>query len=59
MKALSQTGKEGALRARYVTQLEQSEEALQKLAQQEMQLKRDVERVEQEIEQRLKMLESS
>ncbi len=59
MEALSQSGKEGALRARYVTRLEESEEALQNLAEREVNLQHEIERVKQDIEQRLESLGSS
>jgi hypothetical protein len=58
MGALSTTGKEGALRARYVEQLEGSENQLRTLDQREADLKADMEQWRQEIEARLKALES-
>jgi len=57
MGALGTTGKEGTLRARYVDQLEASEEQLKALAQQEADIKAEIERLKQEIEARLKALE--
>jgi len=57
MGALSTTGKEGALRARYVEQLEASENQLQGLARQESDLQAEIERLKGEIEARLKALE--
>ncbi len=56
MGALSTTGKEGALRARYVEQLEASEDQLQALDKRESNLKAEIERLEGEIEARLKAL---
>ena len=56
LEALSQSGKEGALRTRYVDQLAQREEALQALAEQETQIKADIERVRQDIEDRLEAM---
>jgi hypothetical protein len=57
MGALSTTGKEGALRARYVEQLESSEEQLKALTRQESDLKAGIERLKQEIEKRIEALE--
>ena len=57
MGALSTTGKEGALRARYVEQLEASEEQLQALANEEAELNAEIERLKGEIEARIKDLE--
>ena len=57
MGALSTTGKEGALRTRYVEQLEASEDQLKTLAQREAERKAEIERLKQEIEARLKALE--
>ncbi|MBN1876500.1 MAG: hypothetical protein JXA33_19910 [Anaerolineae bacterium] len=54
MGALSQTGKEGALRTRYVEQLETSEEQLKTLSQRENELKATIQQVETEIDARLK-----
>jgi len=56
MGALSKTGKEGALRARYVEQLEASEGQLGTLAQREADLKADLERLKQEVDQRIEAL---
>ena len=57
MAALSTTGKEGALRARYVDQLEASEDQLKALGARESDLRAEIERLEREIEARLKALE--
>ncbi|MFP4344273.1 MAG: hypothetical protein ACLFU8_06255 [Anaerolineales bacterium] len=57
MAALSQTGKEGALRARYVEQLEGTEEQLRALERRERELRAEIERVEEEIEARVKALD--
>jgi hypothetical protein len=57
MAALSTTGKEGALRARYVDQLEASEDQLKELDQRESDLRAEIERLKQEIEARIKALE--
>jgi hypothetical protein len=57
MGALSQTGKEGALRARYVEQLEATEEQLKALAKRESDLRDEIEQIRQEIETRLESLE--
>ncbi|MBN2007108.1 MAG: hypothetical protein JXA21_27400 [Anaerolineae bacterium] len=54
MAALSQTGKEGELRAKYVVQLESTETRLRALEKQEKELKSAIEQVEKEIEERLK-----
>ena len=59
MKALSTTGKEGALRARYVTQLEDTEEQLKVLAQREEALDKEIDRLEDEVDEILQRLESS
>jgi hypothetical protein len=56
MGALSMTGKEGALRSRYVEQLEASEEQLRALARRESELRAEIERLKQEIEARLAAL---
>ncbi|MFC2036969.1 hypothetical protein ACFLYD_03220 [Chloroflexota bacterium] len=56
MGALSATGKEGALRARYVDQLEASEDQLKVLARRESERKVEIERLEQEIQARIKAL---
>ena len=58
MQPLSQAGKEGALRARYVKQLESSEERLRSLEQREADLKTQIERVQQELEVRLQGMET-
>ncbi|MGC9399351.1 MAG: hypothetical protein ACP5HM_09470 [Anaerolineae bacterium] len=59
LETLSQTGKEGALRARYVQRLEQSEETLQDLTSREAHLKQEIERVKVDIAQRLEALEEA
>lgn len=59
LDALSQSGKEGALRAQYVNRLEQSEEVLQALAERESRLHADIGRVKQDIEQRLEAMGAS
>jgi hypothetical protein len=56
MGALGTTGKEGALRARYVEQLEESENRLKDLARQESDLKAEIERIEAEIAARIEAL---
>lgn len=56
MGALSTTGKEGALRARYVDQLESSEEQLRVLASQETESQAAIERLQGEIEAQIKSL---
>jgi hypothetical protein len=53
MGALGQAGKEGAMRARYVEQLEKSEDQLRNLAQGEKSLQAEVERIKKEIERRI------
>jgi hypothetical protein len=57
MSALSTTGKEGALRARYVDQLEASEEQLGALASEEAENDTEIERLGAEIDARIKDLE--
>ena len=56
MKALGQTGKEGTLRARYVAQLETTEEQLGALEQQEAQAKDETKRIQGEIDTLLKRI---
>lgn len=56
MGALGQTGKEGAMRVRYVEQLEATEEQLKALAAQEIALKAENEQLQREVETRLKAL---
>lgn len=56
MGALGQTGKEGAMRVRYVEQLEATEEQLKALAAQEIALKGENEQLQHEVEARLKAL---
>jgi hypothetical protein len=50
MRALSTSGKEGALRARYVSQLEETEEQLRELAQRETSLEEMIEHLRDEID---------
>jgi hypothetical protein len=57
MGALKTTGKEGALRARYVQQLDESEDQVRALARREAALKGEIERLEKEIETRLQAFE--
>ena len=57
MGALSKTGKEGALRARYVGQLEETENRLRALGRRERDLNKEIERLEQEIKRRLRAFE--
>jgi hypothetical protein len=57
MGALATTGKEGALRARYVEQLESSEEQLRALDSLERESEAEIERLKGEIEARIKELE--
>ncbi len=56
LEALSQSGKEGALRTQYVDQLAQREEALKALSEQEARLQADIDRVKEDIEARLDAL---
>ncbi|MBN1262116.1 MAG: hypothetical protein JXB35_15670 [Anaerolineae bacterium] len=56
MQALTQTGKEGALRVRYVEQLEATEERLREIDGEEKSLKGEIERLQKEIEERLHAL---
>lgn len=56
MQALSQVGKEGALRARYVEQLEETEAQLRGLEKREAELKTAIKQVEDEIAGRIKAL---
>lgn len=56
MGALSATGKEGALRAQYVDQLQASEEQLKAIDQREAALKAEIENLKQEVEARLRAL---
>jgi hypothetical protein len=53
MGALGTQGKEGALRTRYVDQLEASEEQLKNLAQQETEVNAEIENLKNELEKRL------
>jgi hypothetical protein len=53
MSALSATGKEGALRARYVEELAATEDKLKSLDNQETELKAEIERLKAEIESRI------
>ena len=57
MQPLSQAGKEGTLRARYVKQLESTEERLRSLEQREADLETQIKRVQQELEERLQGME--
>jgi cell division protein FtsB len=57
MGALSAAGKEGALRTRYVEQLEAQEDRLGGLGQQESELQTEIERLKDEIESLIKALE--
>jgi cell division protein FtsB len=57
MGPLATTGKEGALRARYVAQLEANEDQLKSLEQEETGLKAEIESLKQEIDARLKALQ--
>jgi len=56
MQALSQVGKEGALRAKYVEQLEATETQLRELERREAELKAAIKQVEDEIAARIKAL---
>jgi len=56
--ALSTSGKEGTLRARYVDQLEASENSLRELSQQEASLKSELEVLQAEVEKRIGALGS-
>ena len=53
MKALSKTGKEGTLRARYVEQLAASEKHLRALESQEAEVKKEIDRLEARIQDKL------
>jgi hypothetical protein len=57
MGALSTTGKEGGLRARYVEQLEATEGQLRTLDRSESGLKAEIERLKAEVDARVKALE--
>ena len=56
MGALSATGKEGALRTRYVEQLEATEDQLRSFDQLEPDLRAAIERSKEEVEERIKAL---
>ena len=56
MGALSQTGKEGNMRARYVQRLEATEEQIEELARRESALNAGIERLKQEVETKVKAL---
>ncbi len=56
MGALSKTGKEGALRARYVEQLEASELELRALAARESDLQEEIEKLKRQIRGRIQAL---
>jgi predicted DNA-binding transcriptional regulator len=53
MQALSGEGKEGRVRSQYVDRLEATEESLHVLGQEEGELKKEIERLEKEIEEEL------
>jgi DNA-binding PadR family transcriptional regulator len=53
MSALSNTGKEGELRARYVQRLEAGEEQLARLQNEEQQHNAEIKRLEDEVARRL------
>ncbi|MBK8986807.1 MAG: hypothetical protein IPM39_12160 [Chloroflexi bacterium] len=55
MSALSNTGKEGQMRAQYVDRLEATEQSLLVLAQEETQLQAEIARLEKEIARRLEV----
>jgi hypothetical protein len=56
MGALSDTGKEGTLRARYVERLEATEDQLQSVSQREADLRAEIQGLKQKVEERLKAL---
>ena len=56
MGALEKSGREGALRTRYVDQLEQHEEQLRSLGNEAQQNKEGIERVKQEIADKIAAL---
>jgi hypothetical protein len=56
MKVLSNQGKEGALRARYVSELEASQESLKNIASQETQTQARLQSLEKEVAQKLAAL---
>lgn len=56
MQALSQVGKEGALRARYVDQLEATEAQLRGIDKRDVEFRAAIKQVENEIEARLKSM---
>jgi len=56
MQALGQSGKEGALRVRYVEQLEQTEGQLRAIESEETKIQADLDRTRQQIDQELKRL---
>jgi hypothetical protein len=56
MGALSATGREGALRTRYVEQLEATEDQLRSLDQQEVDLRAAIESFKEEVQQRIEAL---
>ncbi len=57
MGALSNTGKEGAMRTQYVDQLGATEERLRAIANEENNLKAEIEKIKKEIEARIKALD--
>jgi hypothetical protein len=56
MGALSATGKEGALRTRYVEQLEATEDQIRSLDQREADLKAEIQRLNDQVAERLEVL---
>ena len=56
MGALSATGREGALRTRYVEQLEATEDQLRSFDQQETDLRAAIERSKEEVAERIEAL---
>lgn len=57
MQALTSEGKEGRVRSQYVDRLEATENSLHLLSQEEATLKQEIERLEQEIEEKLRINE--
>jgi hypothetical protein len=57
MGALAATGKEGALRARYVEQLEASEDDLREFAERELALQEKTERLKEQVREKISKLE--
>jgi tRNA A37 threonylcarbamoyladenosine modification protein TsaB len=56
MGALGTAGKEGALRAQYVDQLQAGEEQLKGIGEQEAAVKAEIERLKQEVDAKLRAL---